>query len=53
MLMNTQDGATYTLREYTDWLRQAGFSKGRNRGHRVSFTGGSGLPRKLNQPNRP
>lgn len=27
MLVNTQEGSTYTLSEYTDWLKGAGFSR--------------------------
>jgi ubiquinone/menaquinone biosynthesis C-methylase UbiE len=27
MLVNTEEGSTYTLAEYTDWLKEAGFSR--------------------------
>lgn len=27
MLVNTEEGGTYTLAEYTDWLKDAGFSR--------------------------
>lgn len=27
MLVNTEEGGTYTLAEYTDWLKEAGFSR--------------------------